>query len=519
MRGARGKNTGVEMGKVKSAIITALLVAAIVVLSLFAVISCDVPGSNGVKRYNSFISSIHRGGDLSGEAYTLLYPEGVISVSDYSLVAEDEANEDYQEYKDKYVPHGGVYVDKDKHTDTDALKESVAKDAGILLKRFGEKGYAGYSVSIEDDYVIRVSVPTNFTYAAYKFNKDANSYNDASGRSAALSDISSTVQILTYSGDMSLRDGTDYETSNSILSIKEDFASYFDNISYYLMGGTRAVKMDLSKEGFEKLNEVLTLSTETEKSAYIFIGENNTTLTLTMGKALENRTLLFTPDGATTAASNYAIVLNSVMNGGVLANSYNTDTAGSGTVIVAGTPAFGEYAAIYVLVALLLVLVAGIVASVVKYKKLGLVNVIMSVIYALVIVCALLLIEIQLTVGGAVTIVLGYALLTFTNFRVFEAVRGETLAGRTLQASVKTGYKKTLFSVLDLHAILVVVSAIIALVCKGELAACGLILFVAVLASYILYWFTRFMWFVISSPVKDKFKFCGFKREVLEDED
>ena len=175
--------------------------------------------------------------------------------------------------------------------------------------------------------------------------------------------------------------------------------------------------------------------------------------------------------------------------------------------------------AIYVLVALLLVLVAGIVASVVKYKKLGLVNVIMSVIYALVIVCALLLIEIQLTVGGAVTIVLGYALLTFTNFRVFEAVRGETLAGRTLQASVKTGYKKTLFSVLDLHAILVVVSAIIALVCKGELAACGLILFVAVLASYILYWFTRFMWFVISSPVKDKFKFCGFKREVLEDED
>lgn len=108
MRGARGKNTGVEMGKVKSAIITALLVAAIVVLSLFAVISCDVPGSNGVKRYNSFISSIHLGGDLSGEAYTLLYPEGVISVSDYSLVAEDEANEDYQEYKDKYVPHGGV---------------------------------------------------------------------------------------------------------------------------------------------------------------------------------------------------------------------------------------------------------------------------------------------------------------------------------------------------------------------------------------------------------------------------
>ena len=62
------------MGKVKSAIITALLLAAIVVLSLFAVISCDVPGSNHVKRYNSFLSGIHLGADLSGEAYALLYP-------------------------------------------------------------------------------------------------------------------------------------------------------------------------------------------------------------------------------------------------------------------------------------------------------------------------------------------------------------------------------------------------------------------------------------------------------------
>ena len=506
------------MGKVKSAIITALLVAAIVVLSLFAVISCDVPGTNGVRRYNSFISNIRLGGDLSGEAYTLLYPEGVISVADYNLVVEDEdeSNKDKRdEYINGYVRHEGVYVESDKHNQEFA--ESILADAEILNKRFGEKGYSGYSVTVEDGYVIRVSVPTNFTYAAYKYNDAAHSYNDASGRSDALTAIGNTVQLLTYSGELSLRDGAEYETSNSILSIKEDFATYFDNISYYRMGGTRAVKLDLSKEGFDKLNEVLTLSSDSDSSAYIYVGENNMQLTLTMGTALENRTLLFTP--STVDANDYAIVLSSVIKGDVLTNSYNTDTAGSGTVIVAATPAFGEYAAIYVLVAMLLVLAAGITASVVKYKKLGLVSTIMSFIYALVIVCALMLLEIQLTIGGAITAVLGYALLTFTNIRVFEAVRGETLSGRTLQASVKTGYKKTLFTVLDLHIVLVVVSAIIALVCKGELAACGLILFIAVICSYILYWFTRFMWFVISSLVKDKFKFCGFKREVLDDED
>ena len=133
-------------------------------------------------------------------------------------------------------------------------------------------------------------------------------------------------------------------------------------------------------------------------------------------------------------------------------------------------------------------------------------------------IVSLLLLEIQLTIGGAVFVALGLALLTFTNVRVFESVRTETMTGRTIQASVKDGYKKRIFEVLDLHVILLIASIIVALVCVGELAACGFIFFIATIASYVLHWFTRFMWFVISSPVKDKFKFCGFAREVLDDE-
>ncbi|MBD5585036.1 MAG: hypothetical protein HDQ88_08135 [Clostridia bacterium] len=201
----------------------------------------------------------------------------------------------------------------------------------------------------------------------------------------------------------------------------------------------------------------------------------------------------------------------------MLANEYNDN--GADTEIVTLTPAFGEYAFVWLFVLLLLVVIGAIVASVLKYKKLGLVNALIIVVYALVLIITLLLTGIQLTIGGAFTAVLGLALLTFTNFAIFEAVRKETLLGRTLQASVKTGYKKSLFTVLDLHVVLVVVSILLATVCAGELASCGFILFIATVASYVLHWFTRFMWFVISSPVMDKFKFCGFKREVLDDED
>lgn len=500
------------MGKVKSAIITALLIAAMLTLSLFAVISCNVPGTNGVSRYNSFLSSIHLGSELSGEAYALLYPEGVITVTDYNLVALNGTDEEKEEYEDKYTLCDGVYVENEKLENKEEFIASIASDAKILSKRFGKKGYSDYSVSVENDcaFVIRVSVPTNFTYAALKNH-------DASARSAALTEISNTVDYLSTKGDLSLRDAADYDSSNSLLSIKEDFSSYFSGVSYYSIGGNHAVKMNLTKSGYDSLNKILAVSTESEASAYIFVGEDNFNLTLKMGEVLESRTLYFQSQAG--SASDYAIVLSSILDGDILANSYNDDPASSGTSIIASTPAFGDLAAVLVLVALLLVLVAAIVAPIVKYKKLGLVTALMSWLYALIILLALLLIEIQLTIGVAFVITLGLALLNFTNVKVFEAVRKETLLGRTIQASVKTGYKKTLTTILDLHAILALAAAVIALACVGELAACGLVFFIAVASSYVLYWFTRLMWYVISAPVKDKFKFCGYSREAFDDED
>ena len=138
------------MGKVKSAIITALLVAAVAVLAFFATVSFGLP--DGVKTYNSFVSNIHLGADLTGSAYAMLYPEGVISTADYQLVVDDTENTDREDYEKKYVERGGAYVRKDKlgYTYVDGnyiepaegdkteseFKESIKKDSEILLKRF-----------------------------------------------------------------------------------------------------------------------------------------------------------------------------------------------------------------------------------------------------------------------------------------------------------------------------------------------------------------------------------------------
>ena len=80
------------MGKIKSAIITSLLVAAILVLAFFSLVSMQVPGSGGVDRYNSFISSINLGADITGEAHAVLYPDGVISAEDYNFSLPEDAD-------------------------------------------------------------------------------------------------------------------------------------------------------------------------------------------------------------------------------------------------------------------------------------------------------------------------------------------------------------------------------------------------------------------------------------------
>ena len=506
------------MGKIKSAIITAILVAAIVVLGVFATVSYTTPGSNGVGKFNSFISSIKLGGELSGNAEAVLYPEGVISASEYALYttgAEEDKLEDYA----KYQKRGSVYVDENAFEDyengEEGFKADVLNDAKVLAKRFGEKGYSGYTVSVQDDYTVKVSVPTNFPYAAYADN-------GSSLRSSYTSEIERTIGYMFFDGELTLRNTEIGNTGadNIITPLTADVTSYFKSITNVSAGGNYAVRLNLTKAGRELFKDVTTRITsvateeDDDKAIGFYIGDNRLIALNVDGTIDSGSFYIGIENGDAALARDYAIVLNSVANGDVLSLGYGTDDF----TVVYKTSALGAIAPVYLGIALLFIIIAAIIYSVVRYKKLGLVNALMILIYSLAIIIALMLIEIQLTIAGAVTAVLGLALLCASNFALFENVRGETKKGKTMQSAVKSGYKNMLLGILEMHIILVIVALMLALICVGELASCGLIFFIATLASYVLYWFTRFMWYVLSSPVKDKFKFCGFTREEYEND-
>ena len=294
-------------------------------------------------------------------------------------------------------------------------------------------------------------------------------------------------------------------------------SDYIKSVDSFSRGGNYAVEINLTKEGQTLFSQISAKVSEAsnDKNIRFFIGDHQL-LELPLSETITGDTFYISTSNK-IMAENYAIALDSCINGDNLSLYYGADDSNNLEIVYLGA-SLGNYSAIYLFCALLIIIVALIAYSCVRYKLLGLVNAIVILMYSLTIIVALLLIEIPLTIAGAFFAVAGLMLLCGANFALFEKVRGETLKGKTMQSAVKSGYKSLLKGILELHIVLVAVSLIIALVCVGEVAACGLIFFIASIASYILYWFTRFMWFVLSSTVRDKFKFCGFKREEIEDD-
>lgn len=522
------------MGKIKSAVITAIVALATLALFLFGVVSCSLP--DGVHRYNSILSNIHLGSELSGDAYVTLLPDGVITAEEYSFTVA-EGGDKADEYKKDYVPgsDGSFYIDRaelaqfttDGAADTDAevasalaqFEDQVAKDAEILSARFGERRYTSYSVSVAGGCAIRVSVPTNFTYAAY-------SGNDSSALTDELSDISNAMAYLTLGGELTLRntamgrqdniyysqsaDGT--TATYNILNARTSVADIFDSVSYYSAGGAYAVRVNLTSYGQEIISAV-SEDVAASDDTYIrfYVGEYNV-INLTCESAITGGSFYIQAGDAQTAR-NYAALLNSVATGSALSANYTYDE------VIYNTSASGTNAAMFLAIAALVILVAVMVYAIARYKKLGLVFSLMALLFASAVIAVVYLVGSTLTTAGALVAVLCFAMFSGCNFWSYEAIRRESKEGRTIPASVKLGYKKTFTGILDLHIVLLVISIMLALICTGEAAACGMILLIGTLASYVLHWFTRFMWYVNMAPARDKYKFCGFKREVIDDDE
>lgn len=515
------------MSKVKSAIITALVCLCTVALLFFAVVSFSY-GSSG-KRLNSVLSSISLGSEFTGDAESVIYPEGIVTQREYELyLPEDASSDEYAEYVEQYQPiaDSELYYDTEEISsgELEEVKTRVAADAEVIASRLSGLGYSSYTVSVYNDYGIRIAVATGYTYADYVHDDYPNDDNSAS---AKLSTISSVLSVVTLDGELSLRnsggpsDYDKYETGvNSLVNRTVDINSYFKKISSYSSGGTYAIKIKLTDDGQEALTNITTTiigdeDTYTSQTIDFYVGGDEL-LSLSISEVMEEKTFYITVDSEDGAVC-YAAVLDSVISGDVVELEYSSEIS-DGITVTAPYSANGRYAAIAAAVATLVLYIAAFVVLTIRYKKLGAVSGLSLLLYLLAIIYTVFLMGVELTAAGMILILTGGALLCVCNAAAFEDVRYFVKHGNVMHNAVKQGYKRHLGAILDIHIVLALVSLVLALALSGTIATYALVTLIATITSYALYWFTRFMWYVTVSPQKNKFAFCGFKREVVDDD-
>ena len=498
------------MSKAKSVFITVLLALAVAVAAFFAAVS--FPVNNKVNYLNSIASNIHLGAQYSGYAYATIYPEGVITAEEYGLLDEktDENNQPL------YVQSGSLYIEKEKYGDIDALKKSVEEDARVLNSRFGKKGYSSYSVAVEDGVSIKISVPTNYTLAQYK--ERANATTELSAATSAIASVTAYggLTLRTTDATITLTDANDNSTTYDCtkrgkdewvdtatvdgsktysLANGDDAAEYFKSISSRTVGSTSIITFNFTKEGREKFKELTTrAASSSSQTVYFFVG-NSQLVSFSCESVVDQGSIsLQASDGAT--AQNAAITMNSAVKGNILGLKYQDIDS-----VKTSTAAGGNFAAPALFISCVIVLAALCVFLIVRYGKPGAVLSLISAAFALVELYALMLLNIQVTFPVILCCMLCFAPFIACNIAVFEKVKA-AMPNWTLAAAKKDVYKKLLWTVTDLHAVLVVAAILFATVGVGAVAACGLISVIGVVASYVLFWFTRFMWYATTPQRK-----------------
>lgn len=524
------------MKKAASVVMTVVISLVIVILSLMCVVSCPVPylGFGIPQEYNSVVSVINKGADLSGGYTATYYPEGIISAEEFdssvkqykavlaaaensgSAVQQESVKQNWKEYAEKYVAWTGsaveeikdelpqsaasnavMYMEKNSVCQqnggtwvvTDDFKANFDNAVKVITMRFDKKNLSGLSVAKVNGYSIRVDVPYT------------------------VSDYETLFTQMGYGGDFYLKNAS----SDRVLLPKTNNAvsKYVKSASSGASGQTGYVTIEMTSEGRAELKKITsTIAASEDKVLYFYVGDNQL-ISLTVQEEIDQRTLAVSGSYTPETAENVGIIIQSCIEQKGIALTLNAvvsdfSVQSTDTVMLAIYLIFG------------IAILAMAIFSIIRYRGLGVAHTFGYLSY---LICMLMFIaflpDMVLSAGGLAALLLTSVLSVLTNYYIYEAVRKEFDNGKTLDAAIKDGYKRTAAGVWDTHILLLVMSIILFFISVGEMVPFAHIFGLGVLMSGVVVLLTRFYWFCMRGLLQrsQQYKFCGFKREVNFDDD
>ena len=554
------------MSKTKSVVMTVIITIVIVLLCLMCVVpEFTIPFRVGGiwTQYNSVINVIDYGSDLGGGYSAVYYPDGVVSAETYNgqvesyeatldaairkqlkLTDEDEytldelieAYEesgavnatveqtiyDMEEYVGSYVGYtsanfsaiaddgvdeAAIYLEVNEIcTETsdgvyevnDDFIEDFETAVTVMSKRFDKKKFSYLNVSVLDDYSIYVSVPYT------------------------VDDPDSLFAQMGYTGDFNVRAGEDVQTRPLLRAFgSREISDYFRGASSTSSGSTGVVKLKLTSLGKETLYDITDAlrSNETDATLYFYVGDTEV-IGLDLSSeddGIERRTWYVSGDFTVDEAENVGIVINSCIKQG----SIDFGLTVSDTIEYTVETGSAATTAIYIIFAVLML--AMFIFFIVRYRGLGVAHMFGYLSY---LICMMMFIAflpgMLLTSSGVLAVALTSIMMVLFNIYIFENIRKEFATGKTIEAAVKAGYKRSLAPVLDTHILLFIISLVLYFVSVSDIVLFSYIFILGVVMSGVsTLLLTRYYAYVMRGVLDrgKQYRFYGFKREVVDDDD
>ncbi len=506
------------MGKKKSVVLMTLI--TIVILVLCAVVAfpkVTVPGTNGIKEWNPTVLQYDLSGDLEGGYYAYYYPNGVISEVEYEDTIAALEGSELTEYQENYKKHGSLYLSLDEDDCifvgdeisqgfTDAFNRAVE----ILGERFAARAkYTGsyYRVSVVDDFSVRVEL-------------------SATEESKAMTSASYAGQVFSQYANMGAPSFaiTTSDGSETVSQLKDDGVTIADlirSVSAKTQYDASVLKITFTDEGEEMLEEFK--NNDSATSLDLKLGDD-TVIQITTDVVTDKNTVEMGVQYK--EESLYAETLRALINSamemeeeGVLIND-NEATPFSFRELTTSEirsygPVYGDNL-VWIYVGILAALIIACVAAIVKMGGFGVTNAYTSVSYVIVVALCYAFISggvFAVSFGSIFVFLAGLALTNVLHVYIYNAIKAEVALGKTVQSSVKNGYKKTLWTIVDIYAVAVLAGIGLLFSVASLNTIASQIVICAITGAFCNLLWGRFINLMLFSASKDKYKYFRLVRE------
>ena len=348
----------------------------------------------------------------------------------------------------------------------------------ILRSRLDNKGYTEATITIQGvgaDREIRVEVPE-------------------------VDDPEEVLKIIGSSGELTFEDeaGTVYLTGSDI----KDCQGGYDK------DGKPIVYLEFTTEGITKFSNAT--GKLVNQTLYIKLGGEIISQP-TVNEQITNATTEITGLESYETAESIAAVIKA----GKLPLEFEVGEANR----ISAT--LGENALKASVIAGLIGLLIIFAIMIVRYRGMGIGASLALTIYTAVMIVFLAIVPwVELTLPGIAGIILSIGMAVDANVIIFERIREEYAAGKTVASAVQAGFKRAFVTILDSNITTILASIVLLILCPGSIKGFAITLLIGVVLSMVTaIVVTRFILNLLMNLASNKSKFFNLKKEVLENDE